>query len=377
MRELPITNYQLPMGERRKPGLARALVFLPCMTVVLGGCGSEEGKGSAVMAGREPVVRTASEGPVRLTLTVTAAEVPFTEPAQVVVEVVADKDVTVEVEDYDRAEGLAEHQYEFRLSRGERRSAVPTAEGKLKWTQSYELRFFLPGEYELPPASAAFVQTSPASGGEPGESQRRQISTEPIKVHAGDVSAATLSPEELRRLTSLPPVELPGRWSGWWWMAPCAGALLAFWVFMRGRRTPGAVIEIPIPAHEWARRELAALIAEDLIVRRRIQAFYYRVSDIVRGYIERRFGVTAPEMTTEEFLDAAGSDGRFPELHARELESFLVACDLVKYARQIPGSDEAEQVLQAAAGFVERTREDRVRTEGNGRVAAAVEATIS
>jgi hypothetical protein len=41
------------------------------------------------------------------------------------------------------------------------------------------------------------------------------------------------------------------------------------------------------------------------------------------------------------------------------LKEFLTACDLVKYARQIPGSDEAEQVLKTAGTFVERTREDR------------------
>ncbi len=47
---------------------------------------------------------------------------------------------------------------------------------------------------------------------------------------------------------------------------------------------------------------LGALAAEGLIERGQIQSFHYRISDIVRGYVERRFTVAAPEMTTEECL---------------------------------------------------------------------------
>jgi len=108
------------------------------------------------------------------------------------------------------------------------------------------------------------------------------------------------------------------------------------------------------------------LIGENLIATGRVQEFYYRISDVVRGYVERRFGVSAPEMTTEEFLATAASDGRFGERNTAELNQFLNACDLVKYARRIPGPDEADAVLRAAGGFVERTRESLYRTDGEG-----------
>ena len=62
---------------------------------------------------------------------------------------------------------------------------------------------------------------------------------------------------------------------------------------------------------------LPALVTEDLIARGLIQEFHYRTSGIVRGYIERRFGVSAPEMTTEEFLTAAAADARFERTRQR------------------------------------------------------------
>ena len=99
------------------------------------------------------------------------------------------------------------------------------------------------------------------------------------------------------------------------------------------------------------------LIADDLLARDRTQEFFYRISGIVRGYIERRFGLSAEEMTTEEFLAAASSDARFPGHHTAALDPFLRACDLVKYAKHQPRPADAGDALRAAQGFVEETHE--------------------
>jgi hypothetical protein len=98
-------------------------------------------------------------------------------------------------------------------------------------------------------------------------------------------------------------------------------------------------------------------VADDLVQKGRVREFYYRVSGIVRGYIERRFDIRAPEMTTEEFLASAASDRRFRTVVTEQLDCFLRACDLVKYACREPRSEESDTVLRTAGGFVERTRE--------------------
>ena len=330
----------------------------------VGGCGTDRQDKSADKLGDVGITRTVGEGPVSLTLTVRPGEPAFNERAEVVVVVIADKGVTVELGDYERSDSLAEHQFEFHVTPVDRKAAAPTDDGKLKWTYRYAVDFFLPGPYELPAAVVSFVDSREASDSET-PARAYELKTEPLTVVARDTKP--LTPEELKTITALPPVELREPWSRWWWVAPPLLATLATLVAALIRRTRRRQqITVPVPAHEWARRAIAALIGENLIATGRVQTFYYRISDIVRGYVERRFGVSAPEMTTEEFLVATASDSRFGERITAELNEFLSACDLVKYARQIPGVDEADAVLRAAGGFVERTRESLYRTDAEG-----------
>ncbi len=334
----------------------------------VGGCGTGTKDELRDNVGDVGVTRTATAGPVTLTLTVNPADPTFNERAEVVVEVIAETGVTVDVGDYERSDSLADHQFEFRITPVDRKSALPANGEKLKWTYRYAVEFFLPGDYVLPSAVVSYVDSREASDSAT-PAQTHEMKTEPLTVVAHDTKP--LTPEELKTITALPPVELREPWSRWWWAAPPLLATLAtvlVALVRRSRRRQQVVV--PIPAHEWAKRQIAALVSEDLVRRGWVQEFYYRISDIVRGYIERRFGVSAPEMTTEEFLAAAASDGRFGERNTTELNEFLNACDLVKYARQLPGADEADAVLRAAGAFVERTRESLYRTDGDGSLGA-------
>ena len=106
-----------------------------------------------------------------------------------------------------------------------------------------------------------------------------------------------------------------------------------------------------LPPEEEARRRLQAALAwiEDP------ERFVVEVSEAARKYLEDRFGLRAPERTTEEFLaELSGSvalDGRHKEL----LADFLTRCDLVKFARAVVDRSELEALHQAAARLVEET----------------------
>jgi len=351
---------ELRRGLRPARPLVRWATFLFGLVFLstIPGCGEGATKKPEPDAATKAISRTATDGPVKLTLTVSPAELPYTDRASVIVDVLADANVTVELADYDRDKTHLEHQYEYRLIREERRAAVPTSDGKLSWRFQYGVQFFAPGEFEFPPAKLTFAGAFSSDAAGAPESDNRELTTEGVSVHARDPNAKPLSPDELRKLTSLPPVELPRPWSRAWWITTAIVAALAFTLWFMRRRESAQIAPAVIPAHEWARRMLAQLIAEDLVPRGMIQEFYYRVSDIVRGYVERRFGVSAPEMTTEEFLTTAAGDGRFGARHTTDLRGFLTACDLVKYARQIPAASEADQVLQAAKSFIDRTKPD-------------------
>ncbi len=316
--------------------------------------------------GAEPTATvTTHKGPVTLTLSIFSEQLDVSKPALLRMEARSEKGVTLYVEDYERFLEQGDGAFDYRITSVDKQTAIPNDDGTLLWRQSYGLEFVVPGDLELPPAKLTFVDERNADGDqtvqdkEEDQPAAQDLATEPLKITVRDETGQPLSEEDLQTITALQPVELP-RNRLIWYLAAGLTALAAVVIVMLVRRRHRRQREehvVVIPAHEWAQRELAALVAENLTNKGRIQEFYYRISDIVRGYVERRFHLAAPEMTTEEFLEAATEDHRIGQINTNELSRFLDACDLVKYAGQKPRPDESDYLLKAAGGFVERTRE--------------------
>ncbi|HSS64469.1 MAG TPA: hypothetical protein VLS27_08540, partial [Gammaproteobacteria bacterium] len=347
------------MRERvRSAGWVAAAMSL----LSLGACG-EGGSGEA--ATPDGVVRRARSGPVEVTLRVKPEELELGSRAQMQVEVTAERGATVEVNDLRTAAADGERRFEYRVERTAERIATPMVNGRLQWTYEYSVAFFLPGDYELPRVRVRYraegarqvgdVDASAEDADASSQDDWQEVATEPVTVTVRDPHTAPLTPEELQEVSTLDPVALPSPWARWWWAGPVAAVVVAALAVLMWRRArhKRASQEPVIPADVWARQQIAALIAEDLVSRGLVQTFYYRLSDVVRGYIERRFSISAPEMTTEEFLAAASSDTRFDSRHTEQLDRFLGACDLVKYARHEPGASEIDGMLNEAKRFIE------------------------
>ena len=84
--------------------------------------------------------------------------------------------------------------------------------------------------------------------------------------------------------------------------------------------------------------------------------WYVELSDIVRRYVEERFALRAPELTTEEFLFEAGRSAELSSSHRGLLSDFLERCDRVKFARYTPGADESRQAFEVAERFLAESR---------------------
>jgi len=131
-------------------------------------------------------------------------------------------------------------------------------------------------------------------------------------------------------------------------------ALVAVLFRLINRRRGGLAVA-PRPAHELALEALAKLHAARLLDAGRHEEFYVRLSAIVRTYLEARFRLRAPEMTTEEFLQAAQRDPQLTPPQRSLLGTFLAEADLVKFARYVPAADDAERAYRAAREFVQST----------------------
>ena len=104
------------------------------------------------------------------------------------------------------------------------------------------------------------------------------------------------------------------------------------------------------------REALTRLHSARLLEAGKHEEYYVRLSSIVRSYLESRFQLRAPEMTTEEFLQAAQRNPLVGASHRSSLSHFLGEADLVKFARYVPARDDAEGAYAAARQFVESTR---------------------
>ena len=185
------------------------------------------------------------------------------------------------------------------------------------------------------------------------EARTSEITVEIIDPSGGD-EPEFREPLDAIPLPPAPPA--PGPDQTTLLLAIVGGTVLLFgtlWFFLLRKKRTRAV-RVP-PAHEVALDELDRLAEMGLIGRGEVKPFYYRLTDILRRYIEIRFEIEAPKQTTEEFLHMMrGSDVLTPD-HKQTLEEFLRAADLVKYARHEPEASEAGAALDIARHFVRQT----------------------
>ncbi|HOA09009.1 MAG: hypothetical protein KBB29_00375 [Bacteroidales bacterium] len=110
------------------------------------------------------------------------------------------------------------------------------------------------------------------------------------------------------------------------------------------------------PPHLVALRELEQLRNEKLWANENHKLFYTRLVDILRKYMEGRFGINAPEQTTSEILsELERIEYDFGHLK-EELRELLVISDLVKFAKHVPLIQENEKNMNFAFDFVNSTR---------------------
>lgn len=110
------------------------------------------------------------------------------------------------------------------------------------------------------------------------------------------------------------------------------------------------------PPHVIALRELDELREAKLWQKNEYKIYYTRLTEIIRRYIERRFGIPAMEQTTFDILASWKETGYDdPEL-IDILKQLLNLADLVKFAKEKPLPTDNEMNLDNAYVFVRKTR---------------------
>lgn len=234
--------------------------------------------------------------------------------------------------------------------------------GRVRMLRWYSLVGFETGEPFLPAPEVRFRRDD-------AEWQVATGNSVSIRVH----SLLDRDPDATDIRDIKPPEAVPFDWTPYAVLAALALLLGVagwgiYWLWTRPRR---AAVAPARPAHEIALEALAQLKQQGLVEAGEIAAFYVGLTHIVRVYLEDGLKLRAPEMTTEEFLAAAGSDERLDSKQRRILGEFLTQADLVKFARAVPTMRDCEAAYEAARRFIEETRPRPLTGQGEGRRAAA------
>ena len=165
----------------------------------------------------------------------------------------------------------------------------------------------------------------------------------------------------------------------YWWgiirwililLLSCGLIALGFWLWRKydtyTRREEEPIDpELLRPADEVALEKLDEIKAAKIWKDGKVKEYQTELTDVVREYISRRFGVQSTEKTSEETLREVkpllvngnlplDSDGK--ALYER-LAAMLRTADLVKFAKWHTTPDENESALTTAYDFVRETKE--------------------
>jgi len=232
----------------------------------------------------------------------------------------------------------------------------------------YRLEPFLSGTYQIPAFTFEFYDVNDIKEG------KYELTTEPIDIEVTSLLGEQRSQLQIADIEDV--VEMPKGPSYWWiWLLVLIIIAGGGWgLFYLRKRRARELVRIFKPAHEIAYERLRALVDEKLIEAGSVKEFYERISDILRHYIEHRFELRAPEMTTEEFLDEIQYTDVLGVSDKQSLGEFLRHCDLVKFANISPTKEQIQQTFDLAKEFIEKTRSDERKIDVTN--AVAIEETV-
>jgi hypothetical protein len=130
-------------------------------------------------------------------------------------------------------------------------------------------------------------------------------------------------------------------------------AILLFF-FLKRRRRPKAIASPP-DVIALAELDRARMMMEQPL------AYAERISTLLRQYIEARFQIRSTRQTTREFFSRLQGGTTIAEVdinnHTGNLQECMEQCDMAKFARSTPDSDDMMRMDKAIRTFIEMTRQ--------------------
>lgn len=163
----------------------------------------------------------------------------------------------------------------------------------------------------------------------------------------------------------LAPEDIPrAGWIGWVTAALLLILIIAGIIYYTlRRRVPEAEVIVPLPPWVEALQAWQSLVSHDYIERGMYHEYYYKLSQILRHYLNRRFGISAEEKTTEELTEMLKSHPEWQAHAGHLLDQFIMESDWVKFAKGRPPNEHIKNATMLIHDFIVKTTP---QTESDG-----------
>ncbi|MEM8735804.1 MAG: hypothetical protein AAGG44_16360, partial [Planctomycetota bacterium] len=301
-------------------------------------------------AGAEELVQEKSSGPVAIVTRLDPVDPTIGDEVLLKIQVTAEKDVQLLMPEF-----------------GEVISGLPISEwlpterilpdGSTQSDVSIKFQVSVSGEQSIAPILVEFVDNRPGRESSPDDMDAFEILTDRIEFTVKSVLPRGASGDIKPPMPELEIVEesIGRKWA--WFVLPFAlilGCIVATVVWLKRRK-----LVRKANAYEVAMARLRPLLNQQASGQAvDADEFFVSISSVVRRYLEDRYDLKAPDLTTDEFLQLAAGEPELSTEHQTLLGEFLSQADVVKFAGVQVTRDEMQRSTELAVRFLEETREN-------------------
>ena len=227
---------------------------------------------------------------------------------------------------------------------------VPLGSGRIQVNYAIPVQAFDSGTFLIP----EFIYIA---GGDTARSNTLVLNVEPIHNLTADDPIAGLAqvaePEGKQFYDAVPDWIL----DFWWVLLIIVLAVIAFlWAMKRYKKGDMPLVRkaVQLTPYQMAMSRLSDLKAKKLWEQGMEKEYFTQLTEILRIYLQDRFGINAMEMTTRQIMDCLyESDVKEKRDYIRQI---LKVADFVKFAKVRPLPADNVEAFENAVRFVEETR---------------------
>lgn len=220
-------------------------------------------------------------------------------------------------------------------------------------TYDLTIQAFDSGAYTLPPLTFLV-------GNEPVNTNSINLKVIPVKASADDKIDDFSDVAQPFELNPNPEeMDEEGGWPWWIWLLiglaalVLIGAIILFFIFRKnGNRLPFIKKQ---PVYVQALNKLSKLKSQNLPTKGKTKEYYTRLTDILRWYLRRQYGIKTLERTSAEILSETRDIDKLSNNY-EILKSIFDTADFVKFAKVNPSEAENLRCMAESELFIHNTK---------------------